>query len=55
MKLMIFPDRYHIPKLNQEQLNYINRPKSPKVIEVVKNFPRGSVVFCLRLFQHLMR
>jgi hypothetical protein len=33
-------DRYHIPKLNQEQINCVNRPKSHKEIkEVIKNVP----------------
>jgi hypothetical protein len=35
-----FLDRYHIPKLNQEQVNYLNRPMSHKEIEeVIKNLP----------------
>ena len=28
-----FLDRYTIPKLNQEQVNYLNRPRSHKEIE----------------------
>ena len=33
-----FLDRYLIPKLNQEQVNYLNRPISDKEIEeVIKN------------------
>jgi hypothetical protein len=33
-----FLDRNHIPKLNQEQVNYLNRPISRKDIEqVIKN------------------
>jgi hypothetical protein len=32
-----FLDRYHIPKLNQEQVNYLSRPIFPKKIEVIKN------------------
>jgi hypothetical protein len=32
-----FLDRYHIPKSNQDQVNYLNRPISPKEIEVIKN------------------
>ena len=35
-----FLDRCHIPKLNQEQVNYLNRPISHKEIEeVIKNLP----------------
>jgi hypothetical protein len=34
-----FLDRYHIPKLIQEQMNYPNRPTSNKEIEVIKNLP----------------
>jgi hypothetical protein len=36
----VFLDRYHIPKLNQEQVNYLNRPISHKEMEeVIKNLP----------------
>ena len=34
-----FLDRYHIPKLNQEQVNYLNRSISPKEIDFIKNLP----------------
>ena len=35
-----FLDRYHIPKLNQDQVNYLNSPITPKEIEIViKNLP----------------
>jgi hypothetical protein len=35
-----FLNRCHIPKLNQEQVNYLNRPTSHKEIEeVIKNLP----------------
>jgi hypothetical protein len=34
-----FVDRCHIPKLNQEQVNVLNRPISHKKIEVIKNLP----------------
>jgi hypothetical protein len=30
-----FLDRHNIPKINQEQLNYLNRTISPKEIEVI--------------------
>ena len=35
-----FLDRCHIPKLNQEQVNYLNRSISHKEVEeVIKNLP----------------
>jgi hypothetical protein len=35
-----FLERYYVLMLNQEQVNYINRPISPKKIEeVIKNLP----------------
>jgi hypothetical protein len=35
-----FLDRCHIPKLNQEQIDYLNKPISHKEIEEVnKNLP----------------
>jgi hypothetical protein len=30
-----FLDRYHVPKLNQDQINYLNNPITPKEIEAV--------------------
>jgi hypothetical protein len=32
-----FLDRYQVPKLNQDQINYLNSPISPKEIEAVIN------------------
>jgi hypothetical protein len=32
-----FLDRYQVPKLNQDQINNLNSPISPKEIEVVIN------------------
>jgi hypothetical protein len=32
-----FLDRYQVPKLNQDQINDVNSPISPKEIEVVIN------------------
>jgi hypothetical protein len=32
-----FLDRYHKPKLNQEQVNYLNRPILHKEIEAIKD------------------
>ena len=34
-----FLDRYQVPKLNQEQVNNLNSPISPKEIEAVINVP----------------
>jgi hypothetical protein len=34
-----FLDRYQVPKLNQDQVNYLNSPISPKEIEAVINSP----------------
>jgi hypothetical protein len=40
MKWMIVLDRYPVPKLNQDQVNYLNSPITPKEIEaVIKNLP----------------
>ena len=32
-----FLDRYHVPKLNQDQIDDLNSPISPKEIETVIN------------------
>jgi hypothetical protein len=32
-----FLDSYHLPKLNQKQVNYLNNPISSEEIEVIKN------------------
>ena len=32
-----FLDRYHVPQLNQDQINDLNSPVSPKEIEAVIN------------------
>jgi hypothetical protein len=32
-----FLDRYQVPKLNQDQINHLNSPISPKEIEAVIN------------------
>jgi hypothetical protein len=35
-----FLDRYHLPKLNQDQIDNANRPMTPKEMEVViKSLP----------------
>jgi hypothetical protein len=37
-----FLERSLIPKLNQEQVNYLNRLISHKEIEVIKNIPTNK-------------
>lgn len=37
-----FLERCHTSELNQEQVNYLNRPISHKEIEVIKNFPTNK-------------
>ena len=38
-----FLDRYQVPKLNQDQVNDLNSPISPKEIEVViKSLPTNK-------------
>jgi hypothetical protein len=35
-----FIDRYQVPKLNQDEINHLNSPITPKEIEsVIKNLP----------------
>ena len=34
-KMDDFLDRYYVPKLNQDQVNYLNSPTTPKEIEAV--------------------
>jgi hypothetical protein len=34
-----FLDRYQVPKVNQDQINDLNSPNSPKEIEAVINSP----------------
>jgi hypothetical protein len=34
-----FLDRHQVPKLNQDQINDLNSPISPKVIETVNSLP----------------
>jgi hypothetical protein len=47
-KRIIFMIDYHLPKLNQDQINNLNRPITPKEIEaVIKNFPS---LFSAQLF-----
>ena len=36
----LFLDKYHLPKLNQDQVNNLNRPVSNEELEaVIKNLP----------------
>jgi hypothetical protein len=38
-----FVGRYHVPKLNQDQVNFLNSPITPKEIEIViKNLPTNK-------------
>ena len=50
-----FLDIYHIPKLNQEQANYLNRPISHKEIEVIKNLPTKKSQGLMDLVQNSTR
>jgi hypothetical protein len=39
-----FLDKYQIPKLNQEQINHLNSPITPKEVEeVIKSLPAENV------------
>jgi hypothetical protein len=39
-KMDNFLDRYQMPKLNQDQINYLNSPISPKELEtIINNLP----------------
>jgi hypothetical protein len=41
-----FLDRYYVPLLNQNQINYLNSPITSKEIEIViKNFPARAKWF----------
>jgi hypothetical protein len=33
--MIVFIDRFHLPKLNEDQVNYLNIPRSPKLIATV--------------------
>jgi hypothetical protein len=50
-----FLDRYHIPKLNQELVNYLNRSISHKEIEDIRNLPTRKIprpdVFSAKFYQ----
>jgi hypothetical protein len=35
MKMDVFQDKYHLPKLNQVQVNYLNSPVTLKKIETI--------------------
>jgi hypothetical protein len=43
-------DRYHVPKLNQDEINDFNNPISPKEIEAVKKIP-GPDGFSAEFYQ----
>ena len=43
MKMNNFLDRYQIPKLNQDQINHLNSPITPKEIEaVIESLPNNN-------------
>jgi hypothetical protein len=50
-----FLDRCHIEKLNQQQVNYLNRPISHKEIEVIKNLSTKKAQGQLDLMQNSTR
>ena len=40
-----FLDRYHLSKLNQDQVTYLNNPLSPKKIKaVIKSLPSKTIM-----------
>ena len=44
MKWMIFLDRYQVLKLNQDEINHLNIPITPKEIEaVIRSLPTKNV------------
>jgi hypothetical protein len=51
-----FLDRYHLPTLNQNWLNHLNSPITPKEIEaVIKSFPTKKTQFQMGLVQNSAR
>jgi hypothetical protein len=53
-----FLDRYQVPKLNQDEINYLNNPISPKEIEaIINSLPTkkspGPDWFCAESYQNL--
>jgi hypothetical protein len=49
-----FLDRYHIPNLNHEQVNYLNRPTSHKKIQIIKNVPSNKSPGKMEIFHILI-
>ena len=42
-KMDKFLEKYHFPKLNQEEIEYLNRPITTTVIEtVIRNLPANK-------------
>jgi hypothetical protein len=37
-----FLDRYQVPNLNQDQINHVNSPITPKEIVVIKSLPTNK-------------
>jgi hypothetical protein len=51
-----FLDRYQIPKLNQDQINHLNSPITPKEIEaVIKSLPTKKAQDQMGLVQNSIR
>ena len=48
-----FLDRYHLPKLNQDQINNLNRPK--KIEAVIKSIPTKTAQYQMGLAQNSIR
>ena len=51
MKWAFFLDKYHLPKLNQDQVTYLNSPILPEEVEAVKVSQPALILllFCLSL------
>jgi hypothetical protein len=50
-----FLERYHVPKSNQEKVNYLNRPKSHKKMKVIKTSQSKKVQGQMDLVQNSTR
>ena len=51
-----FLDRYQVPKLNQDQINHLNSPITPKEIEaVINSLPNKKAQDLMGLVQNSIR